>query len=291
MTQLPPDFQFSQASLQDYADCRRRFQLRHLLELAWPAVRTEPAEEQELHSLQGELFHRLVQQHQLGIPVERLTRLAQAVGAVQGGGRLSLWWESYLQAAPADLPRERRPEATLSTALAGHRLVAKFDLLAWEPGQRAVIVDWKTSRNRPGRPWLAARLQTRVYRCVLVEAGDSLNEGQPWRPDQVELVYWFADHPDHEEGLQYSEREHLADREHLASLISEIAHAGEEDFPLTDDLRRCRLCPYRSLCNRGVEAGVLEAIGESPEDAGEVDEAAPSWESGFDFEQVAEIAF
>ena len=38
MSLLPPDFHFSQRSLQDYVDCRRRFQLRYLQHLAWPAV-------------------------------------------------------------------------------------------------------------------------------------------------------------------------------------------------------------------------------------------------------------
>jgi hypothetical protein len=118
----------------------------------------------------------------------------------------SVWLENYLQSAPADLPRERRPEVTLSVALAGHRLVAKFDLLASDPGRRVVIVDWKTWHARPDRVWLAARLQTRVYRYVLVEGGAALNGGQRWQPDQVEMVYWFADHPDRPERLPYSER-------------------------------------------------------------------------------------
>jgi len=286
---LPDDFQFSQASLQDYVDCRRRFQLRYLLELAWPAIQAEPAEDQEMHGQQGELFHRLVQQHQLGIPAARLASMAQAADRQRGDSRLSLWWENYLQAAPAGLPRERRPEVTLSAPLAGHRLLAKYDLIASEPGQRVVIVDWKTSRARPGRPWLAARLQTRVYRYVLVEAGAGLNGGQPWRPEQVEMVYWFANHPDPPERLQYGEREYGADGEYLAELVAEIKHTGEDGFFLTDDIRRCRLCAYRSLCDRGVEAGQVDAA--SPEDASGDDETPADWESGFDFEQVAEIAY
>jgi CRISPR/Cas system-associated exonuclease Cas4 (RecB family) len=282
----PDDFQFSQASLQDYVDCRRRFQLRYLLELAWPAIQAEPAAEQEIHARQGELFHRLVQQHQQGISAERLARIAQAADEAQGDDRLSLWWENYRQAAPADLPRQRYPEVTLSAPVAGHRLLAKYDLIAAEPGRRAVIVDWKTSRFRPGRPWLAARLQTRVYRYVLVEAGAALDEGRPWQPDQVEMIYWFANHPEPPERLKYGEREHSADGEYLSALIAEIKAAGEDDFTLTEDERRCRLCSYRSLCNRGVEAGEPDFA--SPEDA---DGSPADWDSRFEFEQVAEIAY
>jgi CRISPR/Cas system-associated exonuclease Cas4 (RecB family) len=312
---LPSDFQFSQANLQDYVDCRRRFQLRHLLQLAWPAIQAEPAEEHEIHGLQGELFHRLVHQHQLGIPAEQLSRLARAADQQEGENRLAVWWDNYLrspvsltgrspvslagqspaslarQASPAGLPRQRHPEITLSAPMTGHRLLAKYDLIALEPASRVVIVDWKTSRTRPGRPWLAARLQTRVYRHILVEAGAALNEARPWRPDQVEMVYWFASHPDQPERLQYSEREYLADREYLSALTAEISHAGEDEFFLTEDTRRCRLCPYRSLCDRGVEAGPAAPAADSPDEASELEEAPASWESGFDFEQVAEIAY
>ena len=55
MSLLPPGFQFSQRSLQDYVDCRRRFELRYLQNLAWPAVEAEPHLEQEkrLHPDRG----------------------------------------------------------------------------------------------------------------------------------------------------------------------------------------------------------------------------------------------
>jgi CRISPR/Cas system-associated exonuclease Cas4 (RecB family) len=286
---LPDDFQFSQASLQDYVDCRRRFQLRYLLQLGWPAIQAEPAEEQEIHARQGELFHRLVQQHQLGLPVGRLASIALDADQELRDSRLSLWWTNYLEGAPADLPRNRHPEVTLSVPLASQRLHGKYDLIATEPAKRAVIVDWKTSRARPGRPWLAARLQTRVYRYVIVEGGAELNGGRPWHPDQVAMVYWFANHPNPPERLQYSAREYGADGEYLAELISEISHAGENDFFLTEDVRRCRLCPYRSLCDRGVEAGPLDAA--DPEEASGVDETPADWGSQFDFEQIAEIAY
>jgi len=289
MATVPDDFQFSQGSLQDYVDCRRRFQLRYLLELAWPAIQVEPAEEQEMHGRQGELFHRMVEQHQRGIPPARLSSMAQAVDLQQGDTRLSAWWDNYLRFSPEGLPRERHPEITLSVAFAGHRLVAKFDLLATEPGRRAVIVDWKTWRARPGRPWLAARLQTRVYRYVLIEGGAALNGGQPWQPEQVEMVYWFADHPDQSERLRYSEQEYGADGQYLAALIAEIRHSGEDEFFLTDDARRCRFCPYRSLCDRGVEAGAADAA--SLEEVGGAENAPVDWDSAFDFEQVAEIAY
>src|SRR5215213_6046604 len=62
----------SQSSLQDYMDCARRFKLRYLDRLSYPAVETEPTLENEKHQQEGEYFHRLVQQHLIGIPAERI---------------------------------------------------------------------------------------------------------------------------------------------------------------------------------------------------------------------------
>ncbi len=105
---IPEDFQFSQANLQDYVDCRRRFQLRYLLELAWPAPAAEPADEYEAHVRDGEAFHRLIHQHQLGLPAELLTAQAEAEAMVEAEvepvSHLATWWQDYLAAGPSDLP-------------------------------------------------------------------------------------------------------------------------------------------------------------------------------------------
>ncbi|MEW5828170.1 MAG: PD-(D/E)XK nuclease family protein, partial [Chloroflexota bacterium] len=90
----PPDLlTYSQSSLQDYADCPRRFQLRYLDRLKWPGVETEPALENEMRQLEGQVFHRLVQQHLVGIPAGRLEKLANTPN-------LSRWWDNYLQHRP-----------------------------------------------------------------------------------------------------------------------------------------------------------------------------------------------
>ena len=60
---LPVDFQFSQGSLGDFVDCRRRFQLRYMWRLSWPAVQSEPYSEHERVMRRGVLFHQLVQQY------------------------------------------------------------------------------------------------------------------------------------------------------------------------------------------------------------------------------------
>jgi hypothetical protein len=284
---LPTDFQFSQGSLQDYVDCPRRFQLRYIQRLAWPAVEVEPALENERHLQQGAAFHRLVHQHLLGLSPERLS-------STISDEDLSRWWHNYLESGPADLPASRYPEVILSAPVSGHRLVAKYDLIAVDAGQRAVILEWKTSRKRPQRKWLAERLQTRVYPYLLVRAGSHLlgigdwgleiGDWRPFWPEQVEMVYWFANFPEDPERFPYDAARDDADGAYLASLVEEIKGLGDEDFPLTTQERRCRYCPYRSLCQRGVRAGAFDEVDDdmASEDLSQLD---------FDFEQIAEIEF
>jgi len=273
------DFQFSQASLQAYSDCPRRFYLRYARQLVWPAIEAEPALEHERRMQAGRDFHRLIQQQVLGIPEARLARLAGADEA------LARWWQNYLDARPADFAGRRYPELTLSTTVAGCRLVAKYDLVIVTPEGRAVIFDWKTTEKLPSRRRLFERWQTRVYRFVLVRAGAHLNGGQPLRPEQVEMVYWFAEHPESPVRFPYDGTQAAADGEQLTALIAEIrACDAEADFPLTDDERRCRYCPYRSLCDRGQEAGTLDAR-EDETETGALNDF------DLDFDQVAEIEF
>ena len=292
---LSPDFQFSQGSLQDYGDCPRRFQLRYLLRLAWPALEAEPALENERHLQQGAAFHRMVHQHGLGIPAERLS------GTVTDDDLLR-WWHNYLAQPPADLPASRYCEIVLSAPMKGHprggddprgyRLVAKYDLVAVDPGRRAVIVDWKTSRRRPQRRWLVERLQTKVYAYLLVRAGSDLNGGEAVQPEGVEMVYWFANFPNAPERLPYNAAQYRADEVYLASLIQKIEddvqQLGDEDFPLTAEARRCNYCPYRSLCQRGVGAGALAGFEDGQEPR---DEADSDFDFDLDFEQIAEVAY
>lgn len=263
--------QFSQSSLQDYQDCARRFELRYLKQVKWPAVETEPMLEFERHMHQGEAFHRLVEQHLIGIPVDRLKISDEP---------LCKWWNNYLKHGLIGLPNERQAEVTLYAPVDGYRLIAKYDLLAFEAGGRFVIMDWKTSQRRVKRERLAERLQTIVYPYVLVEAGASLNGGKPLQPEQVEMVYWFAEFPEQPERFVYDTVQYERDKATLNGLVREIE--ARTVFELTSDLKKCEFCTYRSLCQRGVRAGNWREV----EDQGiEVDDL------DFDFDQIAEIEF
>jgi len=274
---LPEHFQFSQGSLQDFVDCRRRFELRYIQQLAWPAIESEPALENEVFLQKGALFHRLAHQHSLGVPDEKLDPLA-------GDEDLARWWENFKRFA-ADLPEMTRyPEVSLTAPLGDYRLVAKYDLVGIHPDGRAVIYDWKTSRRRSRSEWLAERLQTRVYPYLLVRAGGQFNEGIPLTPEGVQMVYWFADHPDDPQHITYDKKKYVADHAYLSELVATITALGSSEFPLTNDVRRCAYCVYRSLCDRGIKAGDWDAF-EADLEAGE------GLDLVLDFEQIAEIEF
>ena len=289
MSSLPPDFHFSQSSLQDYVNCPRLFQLRYLLKLAWPAVEAEPIQENEQRMQMGGVFHQLIHQHLLGLPEERLSRIAV-------DEHLARWWQNYLDFA-ADLTSllnlrgsetasdlQLHPEVLLSAPLGNYRLVAKYDLIVVLPGVRAFIFDWKTSRKLPPRQWLDHRLQTRVYPYLLVKAGTYLNAGMSFQPEQVEMIYWYAEQPDEIQRFPYNQGKHQEDGRYLTDLVSEIKALGGIDFTLTSDRKRCHYCTYRSYCDRGVQAGVLDEVETDLDDTDDLDIA-------IDFEHIAEIEF
>jgi hypothetical protein len=282
---LPAGFIFSQGSLQDFNDCRRRFLLRYLLRLSWPALESEPVLESERRMQLGERFHRLAQQYWLGVPAARLDAMIQ-------DEELHGWWLQFARFAQ-ELRGARRlyPEVGLSAPLGDHRLVAQYDLIVAEADGRFTIYDWKTSRRKPRRAGLAERLQSRVYPYLLARAGAGFNGGQPLPPPNVAMIYWFPAQPDQPERFTYSAGQYAEDQAHLAGLVQEIvrltqdlAERGSQVFPLTERAERCAYCVYRSLCERGERAGALD-------EAEPLDEAERALEIALDFEQIAEIEF
>lgn len=272
-------FEFSQSSLQDYVDCRRRFQLRYLQRVAWPAVQAEPARENERHMQRGQRFHRLVQQYLVGVPEERLKRIAEA----DEDENLLRWWQNFLESIPPGLEGTRHVEAALEAPLDGFRLAARYDLILIRSDRQVVIYDWKTSPKRPKRETLLERLQTRIYPFVLVQAGAALTGGRAIPPEQVEMIYWFAESGQAAERLVYSQVRSQADEQYLRALIGEIRSLQPEDFTMSVSERPCLYCVYRSLCERGTEAADLS-----------IDETYEPAESGgldFDLEQIGEISF
>jgi hypothetical protein len=295
---LPPNFTFTQSSLQAYTDCARRFWLAYIEQLPWPAVEASPVHEHEELMRRGQRFHRLVERTEIGMDPEQVA--AQIDPAADPN--MAAQYAAYLEHRPRDLPQQvREVEVVLSTVLqlggSGDqsdfvRLAAQYDLIAAEQGGPVVIVDWKTGKRAAARPRLQEQMQSLVYPFVLVEASAGLPWG-PVRPEQVEMRYWFTAAPAKPVTLRYDGTQHDHVRVRLRNQIAAIlAGKGEEDFPKVEDTpanrkRFCNFCVYRSRCNRGATAGdVDELVDPTDYFSGDV---AGSLE--FTMDEVEELAF
>jgi hypothetical protein len=254
--------------------------LRYIEQLQWPAVETEPVLENEHRLQEGQLFHRLVQQHLIGLPTDKLAQLANTP-------ELSRWWDNYLGHKFDISGYALYTELTLAMPVRAYRLLAKYDLVAYKPPERVFVYDWKTYRKRPRDEWMAARMQTRVYRALLIQAGATLNGGTPFLPEQIEMIYWYADYPSESAHFGYNATQYKRDWDALTGLINEISN--HRHFPLSEDEKKCAYCSFRSYCNRGEKAGTLDEFAD-----GRVTDPAQETElndTEINFEQIAEIEF
>jgi hypothetical protein len=250
---LPEDFDFTQGNLQDYLDCPYRFYMRYIKRTKWPALVVGDALEFEARGQAGGRFHRLVQQYLLGVPQDRIYQMADE----DPNPDLRTWWDGFLAHVPPWLDGERWVESTLTTELARHRLVAKYDLILSDNNGGLTIFDWKTSHKLPRKDWLLERVQTRLYRLVLLEASPLFTGGKPLRAEHITMNYWFTAQPQTPVTLPYQTSTYQRDRSDLSQLIEDISASKPSDFSRTDDLKKCRFCIYRSHCDRGIEAGDL----------------------------------
>lgn len=242
--------QLSQSALSAHQRCARRFYLRFVRRLEWPAPLTGSEQEWERSLRRGELLHLFIQQHALGIDVEPLVRGA-------GDDTVAAWWRDLQTHPPPEPEGQVHTEIDLAVPFGEHRLVARFDRLVVHRREGAAalhIVDWKTGGARDAAR-LAVGWQTTVYRYVAVEAGRAL-AGEAVKPEHVTFAYWQTDAPQSPVSLTYDAALHEEGRERIARVIERIDAAlpeGEDAFRRTEDLDACRHCPYRSYCERGRE--------------------------------------
>jgi hypothetical protein len=279
---LPPSFLFSQSNLQDYLDCQRLFYLRHIIKLAWPSIESEPIKEIEHFRRQGELFHKLIHQFFIGIEKEKLTLLAE-------DPLLNLWWIHFLsfwESSSYVSNKNLLPEYTMNCFLEGFKLIAKYDLLMSLSNDEIIIFDWKTHQKKPRRDWLVQRLQTKIYPFTFIKSGNNFLGDGEINPDKLSFIYWFANYPTQPELILYSQKQYKEDGEILSEMIQSIIKLSLNDtgeyFLMTEDHKRCQFCIYRSLCDRGVQAGDwIDTLSEK--ELNDLDD--------FDFDQIAEIEF
>jgi hypothetical protein len=241
--ELPIEFRFSQNNLQDFIDCPRRFELKYLLKQDWPALVSEPIQEFEHLQFLGLQFHTLVQQHLAGIPVEKFETTLE-------DPNLKRWWQSYLIFINKYKNSQKYVEYPQIIHFNNYRLIAKYDLLIFEKDGNTIILDWKTTQFRPSSSLLRKKFQSMVYPFVLAETNK-----ENISPENIQMIFWFPEFPNEPEVINYSTVIHKKAKADLNEIIDVICGRRNGEFELTDDKRKCKYCIYRSLCDRGIQAG------------------------------------
>jgi hypothetical protein len=200
-------FQISQAHLNLLAVCPRKFQHVYLDQLGLPQI----PEEQERLDL-GNRFHLLIQQRELGLPIESL---------VQADTQLQRWFDAFNQTPPQILSGERQSEHRRVLHFQSYLLVGVYDLLVLGE-QQAQILDWKTYSRPQNQQWLKQSWQTRLYPYILAETSDYL-------PEQICMTYWFAESKGkrnaepHSLTFPYNTALHEQTRQDLAQALGNLA--------------------------------------------------------------------
>jgi CRISPR/Cas system-associated exonuclease Cas4 (RecB family) len=278
VSKIIENFQFSQTSLQSYVDCPRKFKLRYLDNLAWPAPPADPLSVHEEQKHIGERFHLLARQYFSGVPSNHLS---QSINNPQ----LQESWKNFLSFTSTFDYQTALAEHVLTIPLEKTRLVAKFDLIALS-GNQFHIFDWKTSQHLPKREVLDSRLQTIIYPFVFLRAAPSFFKLPHLKASQINFTYWFALHPDDFVTYSYTDdrdafaNRYIHDLEH--QIITDIEN--ENLFNKTDDLEKCKFCNYRSHCARGDKAGKIDL-------QLFIDEEDERIFEPIEFEQITEISF
>jgi hypothetical protein len=238
----------SQGHLNLLQACPRKFQHIYFDRLGAPI-----SPEQQEKQIWGSQFHLVMQQRELGLPVEFLVR---------EDPQLERWVTALISAAPEisipDPQTARDSEHCRTCNVGDYLLTVIYDLLIAD-NQQAQIIDWKTYPQPKNRRWLEKDWQTRLYLYVLAETSDYL-------PEQISMSYWFVQSQPQPQSLKFSydrARHQQTERDltYLLNQLSDWLQAYQEvgaDLPqVAESAGRCSDCSFAIRCGRS-------AVGESP---------------------------
>lgn len=229
-----PLIRLSQGQLNLLETCPPQFQRIYLEQLATPV---SPEQHQKLSW--GSQFHQLMQQRELGLPIDSLLQqnqeLQHAILALK---------ETAPELWQVDTKAWREAEHCRTVSFQGYLLTVIYDLLILGNSQ-AKILDWKTYLQPEDSSKLAKNWQTRLYLYVLAETTD-------YRPEQISMTYWFVKLPTKPQCLTFSYNStlHEKNRQDLSQLLTQLDEWLENymnqriDFP---HLSNCETtCSYYS---------------------------------------------
>lgn len=274
---LGNNFLFSANNLQDFIDCPRRFELKYILKQNWPAVTSQPVLEMENKIQMGNSFHQLVHQYLSGISGNLLDNSIN-------DPELLKWFIKFQEYIKKYLHFPYFSEFSVFMPFEGFRLIAVFDFITLTNDNKIMLGDWKTTSRLPKRELFFQSIQSYLYPFLAYETRQNIfAQAGSLRQQDLFMEYWFPGFPENSITRDYSDTSHVTSRELLSSLISEIVHKESGAFEKTSNDKRCLFCQYRSLCERGIQAGRQEDAENEPE--------SDSLINGLDFDQIEEIAF
>jgi hypothetical protein len=231
----------SQGQLNTFTQCPRRYQYTYREQLGRPI---DPNRQESL--TWGSQFHTLMQQRELGLPVEGMFTPDDPLGMTY-------------QALLAKLPELREPDLDVVRE-AEHRrilnwpdvvLTVVYDLLL-VTSTEATILDWKTYRDVPPRETVAQNWQTKLYPFVLAATSD-------YAPEQITMTYWIVGDAENVRShtFPYSTAAYLATQAELRAIIAQLTAAEEQyhdhaiPFAQVPEAKGlCRRCPFVQCCER-----------------------------------------
>ena len=247
----PPVATLSYSSLGEYARCGYRFYAERVLGL--PPIAAPPGPPEPGRSARagrsaaerGVLIHALLERLDFRRPAApsaaAIAACALRVGlAVPSSEETEELAEVVRHFAATELcarlgrATEARREERFGFLLATGILVnGALDVLAREPGNRALVVDYKSDRLAGGDP---ARVVENAYATQrLVYALAALRSGA----QEVEIAHWFLERPDLPVTATFSR----ADARRLERELTGLADGvRQREFPVAD-------APYRGLCS------------------------------------------
>lgn len=246
---LPREFTFSQNNLQYYADCKQRFFLKEIARLSWPANETEPVRLQEERMAIGSRFHLLCSQYFNGVPIEIIKESIDSSEMIR-------WWDSFLTLGLQPAPGNH-PEKAITLPFANFRLTAHYDLLIKKSNEKYLIYDWKTNTRRPTRQHVQQRMQSLVYPLVL-SLFLAHRESNKYKSPDIEMIYWYPEFPDQPHIFQYDSESFIRQKTELTEMINQISENAPKDYVITDNIKNCLYCQFRSYCNRGDRPGKFD---------------------------------
>ena len=231
----------SQGQLNLLERCPRQFQHIYLDQLGSPA---NP--EQKERQTWGSRFHLLMQQRELGLPIESL---------VQEDPQLQCWMTAFASAAPEILTPQtnnqfRESEHCRTLQVQDYLLTVVYDLLIADD-HTAQILDWKTYPKPQNKRKLEQNWQTRLYLYVLAETSDYL-------PEQISMTYWFVQSEDKPQNIKftYTHVQYEKTAQKLNHLLNKLTYwlqlyqQGELFPQVAEGSKHCEFCQYVTRCDR-----------------------------------------